>query len=410
MEKRELKSVLFITQVTISSVDQKGIYIDLFRYFRDKGHFVFILSPLERKHGKKSYVIEGDGYKIIRFKIPNINKAGKVEKALSMFLYDFRAKTALKNFLKIDSLDLVVYSTPPITVTNTINYLIKTYGTYNYLLLKDIFPQNAVDLGILSDSSFITNYFRNKESILYRLSDKIGCMSQANVDYILKNNDEIKSSKVEICPNSIIIEPLKLGESDKISIRHKYKIPLDATLFLYGGNLGKPQGIEFLISLLKKQVNDTKVFFLIIGSGTEYNKLSNYLLLVKPKNVLLLSQLPKEDYDKIVSVADVGLILLDYRFTIPNYPSRLLGYLNQKKPVLVMSDVNSDIGINAYSRGYGYWCHSDDLEKASDLVKDYCNLTMSQLRIMGEKGHTYLKKNYSIEVSYNVILNSFLSS
>lgn len=410
MEKRELKNVLFITQVPIDSIDQRGIYIDLFRFFKDNGHTVFILSPIERRHRNKPNIVEGDNYKIIRFRIPNINKAGRIEKGMSLLLYDYQARKALKKFLKIKVLDLVLYSTPPITLTRTIKYLSDSYSTFNYLLLKDIFPQNAIDLGILKVSSRLTKYLRNKEKELYALSHRIGCMSQANVDYILTNNDEINSLKVEICPNSIIVKTIEWEEIHKENIKRKYNIPIEATLFLYGGNLGKPQGIDFLITMLEKHKNDSEAFFLIIGSGTEYIKLSNFILINKPRNVLLFSQLPKDDYDKIVSVSDVGLILLDYRFTIPNYPSRLLGYLNQKKPVLVMSDINSDIGINAYNRGYGFWCKSNDLKEASRLLRDYCNLPKSELIQMGENGHAFLKENYSIEVSYNIILDSFLNS
>jgi len=77
-----LKNILFFTQVSVDSIYSRGLYTDLFKYFKDKGHHVIIFSPLERRNKEKSKVIEGDGFKIVRYLTPNINKVGKVEKAV----------------------------------------------------------------------------------------------------------------------------------------------------------------------------------------------------------------------------------------------------------------------------------------------------------------------------------------
>lgn len=133
-------------------------------------------------------------------------------------------------------------------------------------MLKDIFPQNAVDMQILSKTGIkgvMYRYFRRKEATLYKLSDRIGCMSQANVDYVIRNNPEIDVKRVEICPNSIEIQNVQITENERVELRRKYHIPLNKTIFVYGGNLGKPQGISFLIECLKKQLDNPNVFFLI---------------------------------------------------------------------------------------------------------------------------------------------------
>ena len=56
---------------------------------------------------------------------------------------------------------------------------------------------------MFSKRSLIYRLFRKKEKDLYQISDFIGCMSPANVDYVLTHNPEIKADRVEICPNSI---------------------------------------------------------------------------------------------------------------------------------------------------------------------------------------------------------------
>ena len=47
-------------------------------------------------------------------------------------------------------------------------------------------------------------FFRAKEKKLYALSDYIGCMSPANVEYVLRQNPEISADRVEVAPNSLI--------------------------------------------------------------------------------------------------------------------------------------------------------------------------------------------------------------
>jgi hypothetical protein len=102
-------------------------------------------------------------------------------------------------------------------------------------MLKDIFPQNAIDLKILSKRNPIYWYFRYKEKKLYYLSDYIGCMSEANAVYIIENNFNIDKSKIEILPNSISPLNIKLKMEEHVNIRREFNLPLDKTiLFMVG--------------------------------------------------------------------------------------------------------------------------------------------------------------------------------
>ena len=118
-----------------------------------------------------------------------------------------------------------------------------------YLLLKDIFPQNAVDIGMMSKTGIkgiLYRYFRKKEKKLYALSDRIGCMSPANVAYVIKHNPEVVADKVEVCPNCIDPVDMSIDADERRRLREYYGIPKDRTVLVYGGNLVKPQGIHFL--------------------------------------------------------------------------------------------------------------------------------------------------------------------
>ena len=399
-------NILFLSLSRIVNILDKGIYTDLMRKFRDEGHSVFVVTPHERRTGKKTELIDSAGVKILGVKTLNIQKTNVVEKGIGTLLIELQYKAAIKKHLAGVKFDLVLYSTPPITFTSVIRFLKKQNPQIvSYLLLKDIFPQNAVDIGMFSEKSLFNRMFRKKEIALYKNSDYIGCMSLANVKYVLEHNDFIEPSRVEVAPNSIEVDfTEKKSEQivqERATIREKYKLPIDKPIFIYGGNLGKPQGIPFLIDCFDALKKRDDIHFVIAGDGTEYGKIQNWMNSVQPQNVTLFKRLPKEDYEMLARNCDIGLIFLDHRFTIPNYPSRLLSYLAAKMPIIAATDPNTDIGSIAQENGYGYWCESND-------VKAFCNcidrILDSNRKEMGEKGFAFLCANYQVCNTYSAII------
>lgn len=393
----------------LSEVDSYGIYSDLMRKFRNEGHEVFIVSPRERRTGEKTRLYETGGVHILGVRTLNLQKTNAIEKGIGQVLVEQQFKKAIKKQLGNINADLILYSTPPITFPKVIQYLKQSNSqAKTYLLLKDIFPQNAVDLGMMSKSGVkgvLYRFFRKKEKKLYALSDHIGCMSPANVRYVTEHNQEVNPEKVEVAPNSYEIQkPVALNNEQKNQIRQKNNLPTDLPVFIYGGNLGKPQGIPFLLKCLNANADRDDCHFVVIGNGTEYGKLETWYKERQPKSVSVFQRLPKEDYDQLVRACDVGLIFLDYRFTIPNYPSRLLPYLMEKKPIIAATDPNCDTGSIAEQNGYGYWCPSNEVSAFTQCVN---KMLKSDLAQMGECGYQFYLNNYTVEHTYNAIMKHF---
>lgn len=398
-------NILFLTVSIIDDINKRGIYTDLLRYFINQGHKVYIVSPTERRFKKKTHLIKKENHSILKVRTLNIQKTNFIEKGIGTILLEYQFNKAIKKHFKNIYFDLILYSTPPITLTTVIKKIKNKNKAKTYLLLKDIFPQNAVDIELMSNKGLLYNFFRNKEKKLYKLSDYIGCMSPANVNYVIKHNPEVDKELVEVCPNSIELKENNIIKNK--DILKKYNVPEDSLTFIYGGNLGKPQGLDFLLEVLDSNNNKNDRFFIIVGSGTEYNKIDLWFKENKPKNAILLSALPKEDYDNLVQSCDVGIIFLDPRFTIPNYPSRLLSYLEYKMPVIMATDVNTDIGKIAEENGYGVWTENGNLQEFNILLDNFCNKTYS-IEDMGNKGYNYLKDNYTIEDCYKIIMKHFI--
>lgn len=397
-------NILFLSLSRFDDVNVRGIYSDLMREFINGGNYVYVASPTERRFGKPTYIVKSDHCQILRIKTFNIQKTNIIEKGIGTLLLEWQFDKAIKKYWGNIKFDLILYATPPITFNKVIENVKKRCECRSYLMLKDIFPQNAVDLGMIQEGGLFHKIFRRKEKRLYEISDRIGCMSPANCKYVLSHNPDVDQSKVELCPNAI--EPVNvspLAESERAAILSKFNIPSSKRLLIYGGNLGKPQGLDFLLRVVEENEKRDDSFIVIVGNGTEYSRIAKWFVTNQPKNSALLSALPKAEYDNLVRACDIGLIFLDPRFTIPNFPSRLLSYLENSMPVLLATDINTDIGQIAENAGFGLWCESGDITKFLKNMDKMGN--RKTIEKMGSAGNEYLKNNFITSKVITMIMN-----
>lgn len=399
-----MMNILFLSLSRFDDVNVRGIYSDLMREIIRRGNDVYIASPTERRFGKPTHLIDSPNCHIFKIKTLNIQKTNIIEKGIGTLLLERQFDKAIRKYWGDVNFDLVLYATPPITFNKVIERVKKRCGCRSYLMLKDIFPQNAVDLGMMKEGGLLHKLFRRKEERLYQISDRIGCMSPANCEYVIKHNPSVDPAKVELCPNAV--EPVEIPElttAERNELLGKLGIPTDKTLFIYGGNLGKPQGIDFLLKVVEANETNSNSHIIIVGSGTEYPKIQRWFDDNKPENSTLLSALPKSEYDQLIRACHVGLIFLNPRFTIPNFPSRLLSYLENSMPVLLATDANTDIGRIVEHEGFGLWAQSGDLDT---FMKNMNRMIQDNHSSMGQKGKDFLMNNYTVDKVANIILNS----
>ncbi|HEU4788935.1 MAG TPA: glycosyltransferase family 4 protein [Flavobacterium sp.] len=396
-------NILFLTLDKIESLEERGIYTDLLRKFRDEGHEIFVIIPSERRDKKKTSLLKGEHLSILSVRTFNLQKTNIIEKGIGTLAIEYQFLKALKKYFSNEKFDLVLYCTPPITFFEVIKFVKKRDNAYAYLLLKDIFPQNAIDMKMLKNGGFLHRMFLKKERKLYELSDTIGCMSEANKNYVLTHNPMITANKVEVNPNSI--EPIVFVQTleEKIRIKQKYGLPLNKKVFAYGGNLGKPQGVDFLLETITATTNPD-VFFLVVGNGTEYDRIFKWFENKQPQNAIVLPGLPKQDFDMLLNACDVGMIFLHKDFTIPNFPSRLLSYLEMKMPVIAATDPNTDIGSIIEKNSCGHWVLSGDISGMQTAINTICSdeINFNQIK---ENAWSLLQREYKVDYSYQLIKN-----
>ena len=160
-----------------------------------------------------------------------------------------------------------------------------------------------------------------------------------------------------------------------------------------------------MLKVVEANENNSNSHIVIVGSGTEYSRMDSWFKSHIPKNATLLAGLPKDKYDRLNRAANVGLIFLDPRFTIPNYPSRLLSYLENGMPVLLATDTATDMGRIAEKEGFGKWSKSGDLESFMHNM-DLLSSNPVLIEEMGKRGLQFLLDNYTVDKVTDIICKS----
>lgn len=394
----EVKKVIFVALGFPNIEKRRFLYSSLMMEFQRRGHDVFVIAADDdRKH---SEIVIEKGIKILR--VPSLSLFGKskIIKGLSNVLLPYLYKRALKKHKIALDFDLILMPTPPITLIDVVLWIKKKSKGKLYLILRDIFPQNAVDLNMMNPNSFIHSFFRKKEVKLYGASDLIGCMSQANIDFVKKHNPGLDTKKLHLLPNWADLD--EIDEVDLSATKEQYGLQ-DKIVAIFGGNMGKPQKLENIVNLAKSCQDIEDLVFFLVGKGTEKERIFKMVKDLGLKNMILKDSLPKNEYNNILRIADIGLISLSEDFTIPNYPSKVLAYYQFKKPVLASVDLNTDFGTMQEEIKCGYWSEAGNIEAFKEnLLKLYNNKKLREE--LGENGYNYLKTHLTTEIAYETIM------
>lgn len=368
------------------------------------GHQVYVIGTFDSEKIQKSELSIENGIKVLRIHSGRIRKTSYYRKMISLLALGRKMLKAIERDFKHVKFQLIISPTPPITLSGLYKKLRNKYNAKFYLLLKDIWPQGSVDHNVIHKYGIPWFFLRLHEIRTYNTADFIGCMSPYGVEYILSHNRFISRSKVEVCPNCI--RPNKEIPNVIVNeLRLKYNIPVDACVFIFSGNLGIGHGLNFLAEAINYLSDYKKAFFIIGGSGTHFQFVRDRLKDVQSKNVFIYNWLPSEDFNKILASSDAGLILL-HKYTVPQFPSRLLSYLEYSKPVLCAVNKETDIGKIIEQYGCGRSVIHGDLKEFVTMIKYFSENVIERIK-MSKNAHKLLIDNYTVKHAYNIIMSHF---
>ena len=372
--------------------ENTNMYTALIQEISAMGHEVRVIAP---SFDNETRVSNEGGIPVLRVKSGPLFNTNLILKGLNTLLLNQRYTNATRRFWPKWSMDWVITSTPPITLSPLLENLKNQNQAKNYLILRDIFPQNAKDLGIIKDP-FLFAYFRQRERHLYKISDIIGCMSPGNIAFLQKQDPKLfTTAKLTYFPNWIRPTPQDAKQQNAKNFRVRFNLE-GKFIALFGGNFGKPQKIEFILELAERVQHLEDAVFFLIGDGTEKKRIQRITTERKLRNVRIHDRLPRNEYQSLINEADIGLVNLSDKFNIPNIPSRTIGYWDAALPVLAATDTCTDLNINMLKKyNAGLWAETGKLEDYyTQFMKLYQN---RQLRKnLGENGRKAIEMDFSV--------------
>lgn len=390
-------NILFVF-FTLPHLSQSSMYSDLVNEFKGNGHNVFPMAPAISAVEHSQISTENE-IEVLRVKTLDGFSKNKYKKGFANLLFSYQYKKGYNQFWQNTTIDLIIVATPSVMFANFVHFIKKRKHAKVYLMQKDIFPQNAVDLGLMKKGSLLYYFFKRHEIHLLKIADIIGATSPGNIRYLRENYNFITENKIQLLFNSsklIRLEPDK-SELEVYNLQDKF-------IVVFGGNMGKPQQLENVIQLASNCSIYPEVVFLIIGKGTEVEKLKNNVKNQHLTNLKFLQNLPRVDYFKLISNCNIGLISLHKNFTVPNTPMKLNDYLNAGIPILASIDKQTDLGEILVDNKMGLFAYADSPE---DLFLQFKKLYFNPelCKELGRNGKQFCFAHLSTEFTYAQIMD-----
>lgn len=357
----------------------------------DQGHEVTIITPHFDKNEPTLIEDRLDGIVVWRFLSGQVKDVSKVKRAINETLLSHKAWYAIERQLDRNTFDGVVYYSPSIFFGSLVSKIKKRCQCNSYLVLRDFFPQWAIDSGLMKKGSLIERYFRFFESVSYRQADTIGVMSEKNLEIFNSNTEQ--QYPTAILRNWANLSPHAL--SDKASnLRERLGLS-NEVIYFYGGNIGHAQDMANLMRLAKNMQCFENAHFLFLGQGDEVKLVNN---LMKEWNLTNCSYLPsvsQKEFKDILAQVDIGLFSLSAQHSAHNFPGKLLGYMVQSLPILGSVNQGNDLMdlVNVNHAGLISVNGDDDVffENASKLQND-----IELRRGIGDSGYKLLEKEFAV--------------
>ncbi|MDO8504929.1 MAG: glycosyltransferase family 4 protein [Candidatus Liptonbacteria bacterium] len=333
-----------------------------------------------------------NGIKVIRVKTLPLKGINFILRGISQLLLPyilfFRAKKYLGN-----KLDAVIVYSPPVTLSIVGSIVKRKYGAKFLLNLQDIFPQNAIDLGVLKKKHAPAIWlFEAIEKFAYARADIITFHSPGGRRFLVEKKN-VPENKIVTLANWVDIKEYE-GPTRK-DFRKEYGLE-KKFVFLFAGIMGPAQGMEFLVEVANKVKDLKDAVFLLVGGGMEKEKVLEAIKKYGLQNVIIKKFVSKEEYPDLAKSADVGLVCLSPKNKTPFVPGKFLGYMAAGKPVLAFLNKESDGFELVRESSCGFTAVAGDLDSAEKAVRTIYGLGKAGMKDVGQNGLRYARAHFSL--------------
>lgn len=363
-----------------------------------RGHRVSVATQIPRYNlqevpqkykGRRQFYEEIDGIQVTRLTFFPAYGAMTLVRGLSHL---FSAASLFVGGVCSGEQDVILALSPPLPLGVTAYMLGKLRSALFIINVQDIFPQNAIDLGLLKNPLVIW-FLRQMEQFVYRKATYITVHSSGNREY-LTSKREVPPEKVVVIPNWVD-RNLIIPSDKQNAFRNEYNLN-SKFVVLFAGVMGWSQGLDVVIesaNLLRKRDD---IIFLLVGEGVEKARLELQAERLGLANVCFLPMQPREKYPLVVNAADVCLVTLRKEVSTPVVPSKLLGIMASGRPVVASLPLDGDAPKIIKAARCGYCVPPGDPERLAEaILKLYQEPAIREE--FGANGRPYAVEHFSLE-------------
>jgi len=340
---------------------------DLAREFVRLGHSLTVLLPTADLNA--SYQLETvDGAQILRLRAPRTKDIGYFRRTLAESLMPFfMHRNLYRSPLAAERWDGIVSYSPSIFHGPLVKALKRKSRCRNYLIIRDIFPEWAVDMGLMG-RGLPFQYFSAVARYQYSVADVIGVQTPGNLAYFRDWVDPPKRS-LEVLQNWLADIP------DTGCVINIADTPLAGRkIFVYAGNMGVAQAMDILLELAKRLLSRRDIGFLFVGRGSDSARLSKVAITQGLDNAFFHDEIHPDQIPGLFSQCHVGLIALDPRHKTHNIPGKFLTYMQGGLPVLANINAGNDLAELIRKEGVGKVSENNSLDNLESQALDIIDM------------------------------------
>lgn len=403
--------ILLLHQFFLEEDDSGGSrWNEMTKVWADKGHNITVLAGMMHYGGnKKAQKYKGKYVVNVKQGLIDVWRCNVSESYNASFLgrlvayFSFVFSSLYAGIFKLKGkYDLIVVTSPPLFIGISGYLLSKIKGIPFVFEVRDLWPESAIDSGVVSNKLIIRISFW-LEKFLYKKAALINVLTPAFKE-VLITKKKVNPNKIIYIPNaadfSISDDYLKKFEVNQFKKEHH----LDGDKFIvtYVGAHGVANQLDQVLNTAKL-MEETNVLFLLIGQGMEKERLIQKAVEMKLTNVRFIDPVPKSEIFKYILASDVGASVLKKIDTFKTvYSNKTFDYMSCKKPTMMAIDGVSRALIEESQAGL-YVEPENPLDFKRKLMIYMKNPELKKEH--GRNGYDYAKSNFD----RNILANTYLS-
>jgi len=368
------------------------------------GHQVTMIVPVVAQAEKVCLQMQG-GVQLVQVHALQTKDVNYVQRIFAELINPFLMWHHLKKQSEFTDMhvDGLIWYSPTIFWGPLIKRLKRTFEVPSYLILRDIFPDWAIDLGVLKKGPTYL-FLKLVEAYQYRQANTIGVQSPNNLHYFIQKNPSLKGRAQVLWnwgTNSDLQKPCSINLATSSLVGR--------TICIYAGNMGVAQGIEVLFNLAASLKDDPNLGFVFVGRGSEVASLRARMHAENLTNVLLFDEIDHDEIPSLYAQCDIGLLSLDLRHRTHNIPGKLITYLHAGLPVFGLVNPGNDVIDMTQEAKIGYVMDVPDLE----LLKEQLLSLIQQLgrdTQMSTRCRAQARRLFSVDVTQHQVVSALMRS